>query len=181
MKTVAKKTVTLFRHAKSGEKDNPDIADFDRPLSKRGTKVAPAMGQVLRKAKLKPDVILCSPSKRTRETLALAVPKAWAKGPHVRFEEPLYEASAKTLLKMLRELPDEAGHVLIVGHNPGLQDLAILLTEPGTPALEEFMQKLPTAAIASFAFDTERWRSLKPATGALQLFMTPNKLETGQG
>jgi phosphohistidine phosphatase len=175
------KTVTIFRHAKAARKDDPEGADFDRPLSKRGTKAAPAMGQFLRKKKLKPDLILCSPSKRTRETLALAVPKAWAKGPHVRFEEQVYEASAKTLLKLVRELPDEAGHVLIIGHNPGLQDLAIQLSEPGTPALEEFMQKLPTAAVASFAFNAERWRSLKPATGKLQHFVTPDKLENGQG
>jgi phosphohistidine phosphatase len=175
------KTVTLFRHAKSALKNDPDFADFDRPLAARGEMAAPAMGQFLRKAKLKPDLILCSPSRRTRETLALAVPKTWAKVSNVRFEEQMYEASAKTLFKLLRALPDEAAHVLVVGHNPGLQELAISLCPPGTPAREEFKEKLPTAAVASFTFDTERWRSLKPATGELQLFMTPKKLGTGQG
>jgi phosphohistidine phosphatase len=175
------KTVTLFRHAKSGQKNDAAIADLDRPLSKRGAKAAPAMAQVFRKGKLKPDLILCSPSKRTRETLALGVPKAWANNGRVRFEEKVYEASAQTLLKLLRALPEETSHVLIVGHNPGMQDLAILLSKPGTPELEQFMEKLPTAAVASFAFDTERWRGLKPSSGELKLYMTPNKLETGQG
>ena len=175
------KTVTLFRHAKSGQKENPDIVDFDRPLAKRGVKAAPLMGKVLRIAKIEPDLILCSPSKRTRETLSLAAPRAWACEPEVRFDERLYHASAQTLFRLLRELPGDTAHAMILGHNPGLQELAIALTPPGYLAREEFKEKLPTASIVSFLFDTERWQSLKPATGELQLFMTPNKLENGQG
>jgi phosphohistidine phosphatase len=175
------KTVTLFRHAKSAGKNDPDVTDFDRPLSKRGVRAALAMARVFRKTKLKPGLILCSPAKRARDTLALGAPKAWAKGGHVRLEEKVYEASAKALLKLLRAVPDETSHVLIVGHNPGLQDLAIQLAKPGAPEIAEFKQKLPTAAVASFTFDTERWRSLKPSSGELQFYMTPHRLETGQG
>ncbi len=170
------KTVTLFRHAKSGEKDNPNIADFERPLAARGLKAAPKMGMAMREHKLRPDLILCSPSVRTRQTLALAGPEAWDQQPEVRFDERLYEASAPTLFKVLRELPDEIGHVMIAGHNPGLQELAIALTPVGSPAREAFKEKLPTAAVVSFDFDTERWRSLKPGTGQLQLSISPNML-----
>ena len=88
------KTVTLFRHAKSGDKDNPNIEDFDRPLASRGLKAAPKMGAAMRDRKLRPDLILCSPSVRTRQTLSLAAPEAWDAPPEVRFEERLYEASA---------------------------------------------------------------------------------------
>ena len=98
------KTVTLFRHAKSGEKDNPGIADFDRPLAGRGLKAAPKMGLAMRKRKLKPDLILCSPSVRTRQTLTLAEAEAWDKQPDVRFDQRIYKASAQMLFKVLREL-----------------------------------------------------------------------------
>jgi phosphohistidine phosphatase len=172
------KTVTLFRHAKSGDKDNPDIADFDRPLARRGLKAAPKMGMAMRERNIKPDLILCSPSVRTRQTLTLAAPEAWDAEPEVRFDKRLYEASAQTLFKLLRALADETGHVMIVGHNPGLQELAVALTPPGSFAREEFKEKLPTAALASFDFDTERWRSLQPGTGQLQLSISPNMLHS---
>ena len=170
------KTVTLFRHAKSGDKDNPNLADIDRPLSKRGLKAAPKMGEAMRERTLRPDLILCSPSVRTRQTLTLAEPEAWDEQPEVRFEARLYEASVQTLFKLLRELPDEVSHVMIVGHNPGLQELAIALAPAGTPAHEAFMEKLPTAAVVSFDIETKRWRSLKPGTGQLQLSISPNML-----
>ncbi len=170
------KTVTLFRHAKSGGKDNPDIADVDRALAERGIKAAPKMGKAMRKRKLKPGLILCSPSVRTRQTLTLAEAEAWDKQPEARFDERIYDASVQTLLKLLRDLPDELSHVMIVGHNPGLQELAIMLTPPGDPARAAFGAKLPTAALVSFGFDTQRWRSIKHGTGQLRLFLTPNML-----
>ena len=170
------KTVTLFRHAKSGDKDNPAMKDFERPLAPRGLKAAPKMGKAMRERNLRPDLILCSPSVRTRQTLTLAEPEAWDAQPEVRFDERLYEASQQTLLKVLRELPNEIGHVMIVGHNPGLQELAAALTPAGNPARQAFQEKLPTAAVVSFDFDTERWRSLQPGTGQLQLSISPNML-----
>ncbi len=170
------KTVTLFRHAKSGEKDNPSIADFERPLAERGIKAAPKMGKAMRKRKLKPGLILCSPSVRTRQTLTLAEAEAWDKQPEVRFDERIYDASMQTLLKLLRSLPADLSHVMIVGHNPGLQELAIALTPSGNPARAPFGEKLPTAALVSLDFDTERWQSVKAGTGQLQLYLTPNML-----
>ncbi len=171
------KTVTLFRHAKSGDKDNPNMEDFDRPLAPRGLKAAPKMGAVLRDRKLRPGLVLCSPSVRTRQTLALAAPEAWDSPPEVRFEERLYEASAQTLFKALRELAGDIVHVMIVGHNPGLQELAIALAPPGSAAREQFKAKLPTASVACFDFETELWTKLQPGTGQLRLAITPNSLQ----
>jgi phosphohistidine phosphatase len=172
------KTVTLFRHAKSGDKNNPNIDDFDRPLANRGLTGAPKMGAAMRDRKLEPDLVLCSPSVRTRQTLSLAAPKAWDKPPETRFEERLYDASAQTLFKALRELEDDVAHVMIVGHNPGLQELAVALAAPGSSAREEFKEKLPTASVVSFDFDAAQWSKLQPGTGELRLSITPNMLES---
>ncbi len=172
------KTVTLFRHAKSGEKDNPNLDDFDRPLAGRGLKAAPKMGAAMRDYNLKPDLILCSPSVRTRQTLSMAAPDAWDTPPEVRFEEALYEASPQTLFKTLRKIPAKIAHVMIIGHNPGLQELALALAPPGSAAREEFKDKLPTAAVASFDFAIERWSELMPGTGQLRLSISPNKLRS---
>jgi phosphohistidine phosphatase len=170
------KTVTLFRHAKSGDKDNPNLQDFERPLASRGLKAAPKMGAAMRDRKLEPDLILSSPSVRTRQTLSLAAPEAWDTPPETRFEERLYDASAQTLFKALRELPDEVGHVMIVGHNPGLQELAVALAPPGSLAREEFKEKLPTASVVSFDFSAAQWAKLKAGTGELRLSISPNML-----
>jgi phosphohistidine phosphatase len=174
------KTVTLFRHAKSGEKDNPNIEDFDRPLSDRGLKTAPKMGGAMRARSLRPNLILCSPSVRTRQTLSLAAAQAWDNPPKMRFEKQLYEASAQTVLKVLKDLPEDVAHVMIVGHNPGLQELAVALAPLGSEAREDLKEKLPTAAIASFDFDADIWKELKPASGQLRVFMAPGTLGQGQ-
>lgn len=170
------KTVTLFRHAKSGEKGNPNIEDIDRPLSGRGLKAAPKMGAALRDRRVKPDLILCSPSVRTRQTLTLASPEAWDEAPKTRFKKDIYEASCETLLKLVNGCPKDVQHVMIVGHNPGLQEFAITLARPGSAELGKIEQKLPTAAIVTFEFDEERWKDIQPATGRIVLFIAPRTL-----
>ena len=169
------KKVTLFRHAKSGEKDNPGIQDFDRPLADRGLKAAPKMGAAMRDRHLRPSLILCSPSVRTRQTLTLAAAEAWDNTPKIRFGKELYEASAQTLLKALKDLPEDVDHVMLVGHNPGLQDLAVMLAVSGRER-QELKDKLPTACVVSMEFDEERWKELQPGTGHVALYITPNTL-----
>jgi phosphohistidine phosphatase len=171
------KTVTLFRHAKSGEKNNPNIEDFDRPLSGRGLKAASKMGAEMRNRNLRPNLILCSPSVRTRQTLTLAAEEAWDNSPRIRFEEDLYEASAKTMEEILHELSEDLSHVMLVGHNPGLQDLAVRLAKLGSEASQKLGEKLPTAGLVSFDFDADLWGELKPGSGELRLFLTPAMLE----
>jgi phosphohistidine phosphatase len=172
------KTVTLFRHAKSGEKDNPNIEDIDRPLAARGLKTAPKMGIAMRDRKLKPDLILCSPSIRTKQTLLLAAAEAWDKPPKTLYRKKLYDASAQTLFHALKELPDEVEHVMIVGHNPGLQELALALAPLGSRARQEFKEKMPTAAVACFDFDAGHWNEIQPSTGKLRFAVTPNSLHS---
>jgi len=167
------KTVTLFRHAKSGWKNNSELNDFDRPLSAKGLGEAPAMGAAMRKHKLKPDLILCSPSLRTRQTLSLAAGQAWDALPETRFEERVYEASALALFNTLSELPAHVAHVMIVGHNPGLQELAAKLAPSGSEARRRFEGQMPTAAVARFDFAIESWTELLPGTGQLRLFIFP--------
>ncbi len=170
------KTVSLFRHAKSDWKDSPSIADFDRPLSDRGLKAAPKMGEAMRERGLHPDLVLCSTSVRTRQTWALAAPMAFDIQPEVRFEQGLYHATSSQLIERLRELDDDLGHVMIVGHNPGLQALALALCRPGDDELAALREKLPTAALAILTFDDERWQDLQPRAGDLILFLTPKQL-----
>ena len=175
------KTVTLFRHAKSGEKDNPRIDDFDRPLSDRGLKAAPKMGVAMRDRHLRPNLILCSPSVRTRQTLTLASAEAWDRSPKVRYDERLYEASAQNIFEVLKEVPDKVDHVMIVGHNPGLQDLTVMLAVSGRERLQ-LKDKLPTAAVVTLEFDEDLWKDLQPATGHVVLHMSPKMLPpSGQG
>src|SRR5271157_3045658 len=173
------KTVTLFRHAKSGEKDNPRIDDFDRPLSDRGLKAAPKMGMAMRDRHLRPNLILCSPSVRTRQTLTMASAEAWDIAPKIRFDKKLYEASAQTLLSVLKGVPKDVDHVMIIGHNPGLQDLAVTLAVDGRER-QQLKDKLPTAAVVSIEFEEELWTELQPASGHLVLYMSPKTLP-GQG
>jgi len=175
------KTVTLFRHAKSGEKDNPRIEDFDRPLSDRGLKAAPKMGVAMRERHLRPNLILCSPSVRTRQTLTQASAEAWDKAPKVRYDERLYEASAQNIFEVLKEVPDKVDHVMIVGHNPGMQDLAVMLAVSGRDR-QQIKDKLPTAALVSFEFDEGQWKELQPGTGHVVLYISPKTLPpAGQG
>jgi phosphohistidine phosphatase len=174
--SLSMKIVTLFRHAKSGEKNNPNIADFDRPLSAKGIKTAPKMGEAIREFELVPDLILCSPSARTRQTLELAAARAWDRHPDTRFENRLYEASAQTLLKALKELPSAVTHIMAVGHNPGMQDLAVKLSSRGSEIRRQLAGGLPTAAIVSYGFEIGGWEELKPGTGQLRLSLTPNTL-----
>jgi phosphohistidine phosphatase len=170
------KTVTLFRHAKSGQRNDPNIADIDRALSARGLKTAPKMGMAIRNHKIRPNLVLSSPSVRTRQTLKLVEAEAWDEPPKIRFYKRLYEASAATMLNLLKKLPEDVAHVMIVGHNPGLQELAIILASPDKQGKAELEAKFPSAALASFTFDADTWKELEPATGKLRLFITPNSL-----
>jgi phosphohistidine phosphatase len=172
------KILTLFRHAKSDWKDSPVVADFDRPLSRRGQKAAPRMGALMRERGLRPDLILCSPSARTRETLILAQREAWDHAPETVFDQRLYHASAALLLQILREQQDSTGHIMLVGHNPELQSLAAqLLRADAKHGVEDLLDKFPTAALISMRFRIADWQTLQNGAGELDLFQTPKLLK----
>lgn len=157
------KTLYLLRHAKSSW-DDQSLADFDRPLNKRGENSAPVMGQLMRERKIRPDLIICSPAKRTRQTAKLALKRAKTEA-EVLFDERAYMSSKSNLCRILTELDDAVESVLLIGHNPGLDDLLGSLTG-------EF-QHMVTAALAKISLEIKSWKELKDGKGELNWMVKP--------
>jgi phosphohistidine phosphatase len=146
------KTLMLLRHAKSSWKDS-DVEDHERPLSKRGKKTAPVMGRLLKKEGLLPDLILSSTAVRARETAKAVAKNASYKGP-IELLSSLYLATAGKLLSEASSCaPDSVGRLLLVGHNPGMEDLVEILSGR--------REALPTAALAVFEVGVDRWGQLE--------------------
>ena len=160
------KRLFLLRHAKSSW-DDPRLADFDRPLNARGQRAAPLMGRYLRDRKIRPDLILCSPAERARQTVALLAEAAGLSAP-LRYDERIYEATATRLAEVVSQADEGAGTLLLVGHNPGLEELLELLTGE--------TRRMPTAALACVQLDTERWAKLAPRSGRLEWHVKPKEL-----
>ena len=169
-------TLSLLRHAKSSW-DQTNLDDFSRPLAERGQKTAPLMGAYLIENDLRPDLILCSAAVRTRATLDLVMPSFEPAPPALVYEEGLYLASASQLLNRLHSISARWTKVMMIGHNPGLHDLALSLTRDGDPELMAALSlKFPTAALAVITFDKPSWAKVSPRTGHLTRFMTPSRL-----
>jgi phosphohistidine phosphatase len=181
------RTLVLFRHAKSAW---PDVPDHDRPLARRGIRAAPVMGRWLREAGLLPGQVLCSTARRARETWQFAQ-AGLAATPPVTFDARIYEGAAMDLLTVVREVSPVTGTLLLIGHNPAIEDLALLLaTAPGgervpAPAdaapgdLDRMRAKFPTAAIAVLEFHGT-WPGLAPGRARLTAFVMPRDLGPGQ-
>jgi phosphohistidine phosphatase len=168
-------TLSLLRHAKSSW-DNPNLQDFDRPLNERGRDATPRMGAFMGEQGIAPDLILCSPSVRTRQTLDLVLPHL-SPTPTVLYEDAIYLGAPSALLKRIRAVEARVGHVMIVGHDPGLHRLAMELSGSGEPELlQALARKFPTAALAVIVFEKKTWSKVKSGGGRLQLFMTPKRL-----
>ena len=163
----------MLRHAKSSW-DAPELPDRERPLALRGRRSAAALGARLARRRVRIDRVLCSPSHRTRETLALlaldpAIP--------VSFAEPLYLASARTLLARLRRLPPRVRTVLVIGHDPGLEHLVRSLAKESRPkALRRFAQGFKTGALAELRVPDDGWRALRPGSAIFERFTRPKDL-----
>ena len=168
------KTVLLFRHAKSS-RDDPAAADFDRPLAKRGRRDAPRMGKWMREAGIEPDLILCSDAKRARETWHGLSQTLHSTAP-VLFERGLYLAGAKVLSNRLRRLTGNINSVLVIAHNPGLEEVAQALSDRRGEAFERLRLKFPTAALARLDFKLDDWSKLEMGSGRLTLIVTPADL-----
>ena len=163
----------LFRHAKSAHPAG--VEDHERPLDARGRADAPRMGAYLAGEALLPDLVLVSSARRTQETSALA---GEALGPlEARTEPRIYEAPAERLLGVVRETPDAVRTLMLVGHNPGMEDLARTLIGFGDRyAFARMSRKFPTAAIAVIDLDAESWGATIPREGRLDRFVTPEGL-----
>jgi phosphohistidine phosphatase len=163
------KRVYLLRHAKSSWK-YPKLADHDRPLAGRGKQAAKRIAKHMRAQELEPELVLCSTARRARETLERIEP-AIGRAP-VRVESELYGASAHDLLARLHRLPDDVGSVLVIGHNPGMHELALELAGPAP----ELRGKFPTAALATLAFHGSGWGELGPDATELVELTRPRDL-----
>lgn len=164
----------LMRHAKS---DWPDgVADQERPLAPRGRVAAPRMGAYMAAEDLVADRVLISPARRTRETWDL-VSAAMPPVGEAASEPRIYDASAARLLSVVREQRREVHTLMLLGHNPGLEDLAELLVTSG-PAmpLSQMAEKFPTGALAVIDLPVDDWSATTPGTGRLDRFVTPRAL-----
>ena len=163
----------LLRHAKS---DWPDVPDHDRPLAKRGRKDAPVIGRWLRTHGYVPDTVICSTALRARQTWERVAPELDA-SPEVHFEPRAYAATALTLLYLCRELPSQCRAALLIGHNPGIEELAASLAEPpaGQEANGPAGFRFPTAAVAVFEF-ADAWSALAPGQTRLLDHVVPADL-----
>lgn len=163
----------LLRHAKSSW-DDARQPDKDRPLNQRGRQAASRMRIVMRDLGMAPDLVLVSSARRTLETLEALEP--WADMPLTESLDALYLATAGQVLEAIRAVPETVRTVLVIGHNPGLHDLALTLcADPGAPAARDLAAGFPTSALAEFVISTP-WTRLTPGGGRLMRFLTPKGL-----
>lgn len=169
------KRLLLLRHAKSSW-DDTGLDDHDRPLAARGQRAAAAMGVYLQQRAIAPDLVLCSSARRARETFA-RLDAAVSGDVAARVERDLYLAEPGELLEQLRAVDDRFASVLLIGHNPGLAQLASLLAGSGDPReLGRLRSRYPTATLAHLRFEGDRWRDLAPASCHLEAFARPRDL-----
>ena len=161
------KTLFILRHAKSSW-DNADLSDYERPLNERGLEAAPLMGGVMRTNQFQPALILSSPAKRAEQT-AMLVKEAAGFGGKIKFEKRIYEASQAQLLEIIREQNSQFESVMLVGHNPGLENLIRALTGEIHP--------MPTAALAVIDLEANRWSEINSSTGKLRTLIRPKEVK----
>jgi phosphohistidine phosphatase len=161
------KRILLLRHARSSWND-PAVSDHDRPLAPRGRKAAALIAEHLRESDLDIELVLCSSARRARETLE-RLGATLASVP-TSYEDGLYGAGDDQLLERLRRLPEEVGCVAMIGHDPGLHDLAVALTREGRK-----LERFPTGALATLVFDGP-WAYLATSRARLVAFVRPKDL-----
>jgi phosphohistidine phosphatase len=174
----AMKTLTLLRHAKSGW-DDAVPRDFDRPLNPKGRRAAQVMGRFLKTQGAAFDHVLASPALRVVETL-VEVEYGYGRALTPAWDKRVYLASAATLLDLIRDLPEQAGTALVVGHNPGLEDLVLDLVADGGDLREAVEAKYPTAAVATMTWDGA-WADLRSGAATLGAFTRPRDLDATLG
>ena len=169
------KHLYLLRHGKSSW-DDPDLADADRPLAPRGVRALGRMRKYLKEEKIRPDLVICSPARRTRHTLAEVEP-VLGRDVTVRIEPAVYEGGAGALVDLIGSTPDSASSIMLIGHNPSLQDLAVSLVVAGDPALlARLAEKFPTGALAVIGVPLDAWRDLGEGSGRLEELVLPREL-----
>lgn len=165
----------LLRHAKS-ERGRPGELDHDRALAARGREQAPKVGAYMARHGLVPQRAIVSTSARTRETWKL-VAEAFTASPKAVYDERIYEAAPPAILQAVKECRPDVHTLLVVGHNPGLHELATLLIASGdTKARQRLNEKFPTGALVVIDFALDDWARLHPHAGRLDHFVSPRSL-----
>ncbi|HEU0067464.1 MAG TPA: histidine phosphatase family protein [Sphingomonas sp.] len=175
------KTLILLRHAKSGWEDTV-ARDFDRPLNPKGKRAGRTVGQHMRSAGLVFDAAVASPAVRVMETLA-QVSDGYRQPIEPVWDRRIYLASAVTLLDVVQETDDGVATLLMAGHNPGLEDLVLMLVpdRAGDPERDKVEEKFPTASLAELHFAVDRWSDIKAGAGTLTRFVRPRDLDPELG
>jgi phosphohistidine phosphatase len=166
----------LFRHAKA-EGTQPGESDRERALTERGRKDAALIGAYMARHALNPGRVAISPSRRTQETWKYAA-GAFRPAPAAQTVERLYDATAHAVLDIIKDTPASAHSLLVIGHNPGMHEVALMLTASGdVDTRERLREKLPTSGLAIIDFAVDDWSKLHPRAGRLERFVTPKSLE----
>jgi phosphohistidine phosphatase len=170
------KTLYLMRHAKAGW-DDPQQRDYDRPLTPRGEAAAVLMGRFLRAQNIRVDMVLASPAVRNRQSFE-RLESSWRSGLSATFETAIYMATIETLLGLVHTASRSAKSVMLLGHNPGMEDLSFKLVHDGDAGgLDLLDHGFTTAAFAELTFDVADWRDIAPKSATLQRFVTPRSLD----
>ncbi|MFW2554312.1 SixA phosphatase family protein [Aliarcobacter butzleri] len=162
------KKLILIRHAKS-DWSNSFLDDYLRPLNKRGEKNAPLMANLLKEKNIRPDLIISSPSLRTKQTLEYFIKKL-NYNDEVKLEESIYEAPYENLLKVIKDIPNIYKTVFLIGHNPGLCDLINFL-------LDKHFENIPTCGIVEIDFNAKSWQDISKENSNLVSFEYPKKYQ----
>ncbi|MHB9881135.1 SixA phosphatase family protein [Pacificimonas sp. ICDLI1SI03] len=174
------KSVTLLRHAKSSWDDLVE-RDFDRPLNAKGRRAAVTMGRHMRQEKLEFDEVVASPAVRVIETLE-GVEEGFGRQFTPRFDRRIYMAAGETLLDIVHETEHDSDRLLLVGHNPGLEDLVFLLTPAdGSEYRRAIDVKYPTATLCEMRFDVENWADVVAGSGRIAQLVRPRDLDPELG
>ena len=166
----------LFRHSKS-ERSEPGQPDLFRALIERGRRDAARIGTYMASHGLVPDRVMVSPANRTQETWKCAA-AAFRPAPAAMTVERLYDATQHTIFALIKDVPVSVHTLLIVGHNPGLHELALMLIASGdVDARELLREKLPTSGLVIIDFAFDDWSQLHPQSGRLERFVSPRSLD----
>tara|TARA_E500000318_G_scaffold13879_4_gene13499 strand:- start:6623 stop:7141 length:519 start_codon:yes stop_codon:yes gene_type:complete len=169
------KTLLLLRHAKSSW-SAPAHSDFERPLNRRGERSAAVIGIMMKQEKIAPDLILCSSARRTLQTRDIIRPYLPRNCP-VEETSRIYEAGVREIFSVLSELPENVEKTLLIGHNPGLQQLTLSLCGAvGGEELFRVQEKFPTGALATIELAIDTWNDIASGKGRLRQFVAPKDL-----
>lgn len=172
----------LLRHAKSAW-DDPELDDFARPLSPRGKKACRLLARHMAERNISPGLVLCSPATRTRQTWERLQKRLSGGAPdriQARFDPSLYLAEPAALLALTRAAPTDCRELMLIGHNPGLEEFATSLSGSAAgDALDRLAEKFPTGGLAEIVFPAKAWAQVAPKAGFLASFVVPAQLKDG--